>query len=75
MSTRCFIGLSALDTGWDQPSGSSSCLIAASHPRTRHLGSRLPCAACSLALSSGTGTCALECFVLVVELFFCCCYF
>lgn len=69
MSTRCFIGLSALDTGWDRPSGSSSCPLAASHPHTRHLGSRLPCAACSLALSSGTGTCALECFVLVVELF------
>lgn len=46
-------GLSALETGWDRPSGSSSCPLAASHPCTMHQGSRLPCAACSLALSSG----------------------
>lgn len=46
-------GLSALETGWDRPSGSSSCPLAASHPCTMHQGSRLPCAAGSLALSSG----------------------
>lgn len=41
MSTRSFLGHSAPETGWDQPSRSSSCLLAASHPCARHLGSRL----------------------------------